>query len=125
MNAELSPDFPWCSLFQPYARTKLGDSAAAMGLVEGEVGRTFFQGSPLALAHKREIENLQKLFFLAVKAPVLSPLLRGVAKLPSNPIFDLVFRATYAWGYMRTEYLRLGEVLSIAVRNVGPMFSRD
>ncbi len=122
LNAELGAEFPWCAIFQPYARTQLGDLAARMGLVDADVGQTFFQGSPLALPHRREIENLHKLFFVAANAPALAPLLRRLIKLPGNPLFDWIFRATYAWGYMRTERLRIGEVLSIAMRNAGPMF---
>ena len=126
LNAEVQPTFPWCSIFQPYPRTELGDRAIRMGLIpdaDSSVGATFFRESALDLPHKREIANLHKLFFWAVKFPWLQPLVRLLTPLPSNRLFDLAFLIGYAYGFMRTECLRWGEVVSTALRNVGPVFS--
>ena len=125
LNADIKPAFPWCAIFQPYPRTELGDLAAEMGLVSSRgdaIGSTFFRESALNLPHKQELENLQKLFFWAVKFPLLQPLMRPLLALPANRAFDLAFLLGYAYGYLRTERLRLGELISTAVRNAGPLF---
>lgn len=125
LNAEIRPTFPWCAICQPYPRTQLRDLAEQMGLMpdgESSMGQTFFRSSPLALPRRREFENLHKLFFLAVRWPALQPLVRRLLRLPANPVFDLAFLLGYAYGLMRTERLRVGEVLSTALRNVGPFF---
>ncbi len=42
--------------------------------------------------HKRQIENLQKLFAITVEFPFLVPIVRRLIKLPKNPIFWLVHK---------------------------------
>jgi len=126
LNAEIQPTFPWCSIFHPYPRTELGDRASQMGLISDgndSLGATFFRESALSLPHKREIDNLHKLFFWAVRFPWLQPLVRRLTRLPPNRLFDAAFLVGYAYGFMRTECLRWGEVVSTALRNVVPLLS--
>jgi radical SAM superfamily enzyme YgiQ (UPF0313 family) len=91
LNAECRPAFANAFLFQPYPRTELGDYAARLDLLEGDINaidtsawnRTILKFPP---AEKRQIENLQKLFAVTVEFPRLLPLTRQLLKLP--PVFS-------------------------------------
>jgi anaerobic magnesium-protoporphyrin IX monomethyl ester cyclase len=78
-------------LFQPYPRTELGEHAARLGLLEGDINaidtsawnRSILKFPP---EEKRQIENLQKLFAVTVEFPWLLPITRQLLKLP--PVFS-------------------------------------
>ena len=100
LNAKIKVDCPWASIVQPYPRTQLGEYVVEHGFVGTEFDPTnmsasFFKGSVFDLPDKREIENLQKLFYAAVKWRIPTSLVRRLVRLPKNPLFEAVFRATY------------------------------
>jgi len=83
LNIRLKPDHPWCSLYFPYPQTELGEYAKDNNLIEGKIDKfsySFFYRSALRLKQKKEISNLQKLFFYAVKLPILFPLIKLLIK---------------------------------------------
>jgi hypothetical protein len=96
-------------LYQPYPRTELGDYARQHGYVEGsldDIDPSAWERSVLRFStpqEKREIENFNKLFALAVRWPKLTGLVRKLIKLPPNPLFRLVYKL---WkGYAIKSYI--------------------
>jgi hypothetical protein len=95
LNQELRPDYASVSLMQPYPSSKIYDIAVQHGLFpEGDVDRiapTFHESTPLAIDHRREVANLQKLFNVALLWPRLTPLVQRLIRWPENRLFEAVF----------------------------------
>lgn len=125
LNAEIGTDYPWCSLFHPFPGTELAEYAQEHGFLEATVETaqpSFFKESIVKSPHKRELLNLQKLFFYGVKFPWIMPVLKRLIRLRPNIFFDLAFLAAYGWCYWRSENLSLIEMLSVGMRNVRGFF---
>ena len=92
------PAYANAFLYQPYPRTELGEYAHDNGYVEGDledIDPSAWERSVLRFStpeEKRQIENLNKLFALAVQWPWLTGLVRRLIKLPPNPLFRLVYK---------------------------------
>jgi anaerobic magnesium-protoporphyrin IX monomethyl ester cyclase len=102
LNRRCKVTYALAMLWQPYPGTKLGDDAVKAGLFQegnfSTVGFSYYLKSPLTFAsslQKRRVENLQKLFAVAVLAPFLTPLLLFVTRLPPNRLFRTIFRSVY------------------------------
>jgi len=128
-NARIRTDYPWCSILQPYPKTKIAEFAAQIGVLHGlEVEKfsdTFFKSTPLDLAHRNEIVNLHRLFFIGVKLPVTIPLLRVAVKWPLRRLYDLIFLVTFGYRYMRANRMRLGEIAAFGLKNLALYRSRS
>lgn len=97
LNARCRPAFANAFLFQPYPRTELGEYAVSHGYIEGDIndiGLSAWNGTILKFppGEKWQIENLQKLFALAVEFPLLLPVVRVLLRLPPNPLFWLIHK---------------------------------
>ncbi|MBN1593807.1 MAG: B12-binding domain-containing radical SAM protein [Candidatus Coatesbacteria bacterium] len=100
LNSKIKVDCPWASIVQPYPRTQLGEYVVEHGFVGPDFDPTkmsasFFKGSVFDLPEKREIENLQKLFYAAIKWHIPPSLVKRLVRLPKNPLFEAIFQATY------------------------------
>jgi anaerobic magnesium-protoporphyrin IX monomethyl ester cyclase len=103
INAKIQPDFPWCSVLQPYPGTQIRkriEDELGHCLPVDEIGASYFTSSVVRSREIRQLENLQKFFHLAVKFPILQPLIRQLIKLPPNFIFQWIFNGCYAWQLM-------------------------
>ncbi len=98
LNHACKPAYANAFLYQPYPRTELGEYARTNGHVEGsldDIDPSAWERSVLRFAspeEKRQIENLNKLFALAVEWPGLTGLVRRLIKLPPNSIFRLLYK---------------------------------
>jgi anaerobic magnesium-protoporphyrin IX monomethyl ester cyclase len=107
LNRRCQVDYALAMIFQPYPGTDLGRRACELGLFDGDherLGCNYYIDSPLRFAdpsHKRETENLQKLFAVLVEAPWLEPVVRPLLRLPTNLFMLSVFRAWYMYCYAR------------------------
>ncbi len=105
LNQEIQPDYAQVSIMQPYPGTEIHEIAVReRQLVDSEQEfdeiEPFNYGStPLRLPHRREVANLQKFFYLAVRFPRLTPLVLQLVKLPENRLFYLAFLAIHLWGF--------------------------
>jgi anaerobic magnesium-protoporphyrin IX monomethyl ester cyclase len=118
LNIDIKTDIPTCSIVQPYPRTKLFDYCRDRGLIQADFHPddlpTMFEESAIRLENKRPLENLHKLFYLAVKFPFLFPLVKSLIHWPPNPLFKLIFffsfghRSFTAFHAGILESLRLG-----------------
>lgn len=110
LNAEIRPDFPWCSILQPYPGTKIHqDMEKSLGksIDSDAIQASYFTASVIDNPDIKQMENLQKFFHLAVRLPVLHPLIKQFIKLPPNFLFTLVFQACYGWQLLRRSHLNL------------------
>ncbi|MGD8397516.1 MAG: radical SAM protein [Anaerolineae bacterium] len=98
LNHACRPAYANAFLYQPYPRTELGEYARAQGHVEGsidDIDPSAWERSVLRFgtaAEKRQIENLNKLFALAVEWPWLVGPVRWLIRLPPNPIYRLAYK---------------------------------
>ncbi|MBU0519121.1 B12-binding domain-containing radical SAM protein [bacterium] len=118
MNAKIRPDFPWCSVLQPYPGTEiraLVEEEIGHTLPVDEIGGSYFTGSVIRNKEIQQMENLQKFFHLAVRYPFLQPIIRQLIKLPPNPLFQLVFNGCYALQLMKRSRINFFTLLQYAL----------
>jgi hypothetical protein len=89
LNARLKPFQPISFIYQPYPGTQLAEYAVAIGVISRELldslGKEdheafFHSSSPLQQPDIGKIENIQRIFALAVTLPFLLPLALRVAR---------------------------------------------
>lgn len=103
LNIQCRPAYANVFLFQPYPKTALGEWAYHQGWMMGSFDDLSGSVSDTTIikfgskAEKRQIENLQKLFALAVEMPQLWPLIRHLIRLPPNWLFWLVYKLWKGW----------------------------
>jgi len=73
-NVIINPDIAWCSIYQPYRGTKLGEYCASQGYYKGnneDISDTFFDGSVLNFTYERknQIRELQKVWSVCAHLP--------------------------------------------------------
>jgi anaerobic magnesium-protoporphyrin IX monomethyl ester cyclase len=124
LNITCRPAYANVFLFQPYPKTELGEWAYREGWMLGsfdDLSGSVSDDTQInfgSAAEKRQIENLQKLFALAVEFPRLVPLVRQLIKLPSNPLYWLVYKVWKGWALKNRLFpfrLALGEYLESAL----------
>jgi anaerobic magnesium-protoporphyrin IX monomethyl ester cyclase len=98
LNHACKPAYANAFLYQPYPRTELGEYAREHGHVEGsldDIDTSAWERSVLRFStseEKRQIENLNKLFALAVEWPWLTGLVRWLIRFPPNRLFRLAYK---------------------------------
>jgi radical SAM superfamily enzyme YgiQ (UPF0313 family) len=98
LNHACQPAYANAFLYQPYPRTELGEYARQHGHVEGsldDIDPSAWERSVLRFStpeEKWQIENLNKLFALAVEWPRLTALVQWLIRLPPNPLFRLTYK---------------------------------
>jgi anaerobic magnesium-protoporphyrin IX monomethyl ester cyclase len=103
LNQELKPYYAWCSIVQPYPRTRLEQACRDQKLLLSDSGAvdatptSFFAPSVVNNADKNPMNNLQKFFGLIVRHPVLEPLVRRLIKRPPNKLFKLIHQIHYGY----------------------------
>jgi len=107
LNIACRPGYANAFLYQPYPRTALGEFTRQQGLMEGsldDISSSAWDRSILrfeSLEEKRQVENLNKLFAVAVEWPQLLPLVRRLIRLPSNRLFWLVYKTWKGYAVKR------------------------
>ncbi len=102
LNIDCEVDHPLCSLLQPYPETDINDITREMGFAVDsydQFPQKFNRTSSIAHAHRHEVENLHKLFPLAVRFPKLRP---AIPTLVKSKALSKVYLAAYL---LWTEYL--------------------
>lgn len=98
LNRRLKPNYTINNIFQPYPRTEIADYAAEQGFLNPEMEYldTMNEGSILQIENIDRIVNLSRFAYLAIKFPVVIPLIKVLIKLPPNRLFKMVFDLTNA-----------------------------
>jgi len=78
LNAECKPFFAWVSIFTPYPKTELAEIAKKVGFEE--LPETYHKETVLKLPHAQQVNNLHKLFSLAVEYPKMIPRVKEIVK---------------------------------------------
>ena len=92
-------------LCHPYPGSALEKWAVRQGFLplEGNIEKitTFHDHSPMKQDNIRELENLHKLFLVALRFPRLEWFFRKIITVPPNKLFDAVFLATHGYMYLK------------------------
>ncbi len=110
LNQKIKTDYPWCSIMQPYPGTKIFDYCIEKGLIDSAAdftSFTYFEKSVLNQDTAPYVANVQKLFFLFSKYPMLNVFYESIVKLPLTRMFTLVFYLTYAYSLKRRYSISL------------------
>jgi radical SAM superfamily enzyme YgiQ (UPF0313 family) len=102
LNAECKVDHPMVSLMQPYPMFDIEDTSLQMGYAVASLDDfpvNFRRTAPLLIEKKHEIENLHKLFPLAVRNPWL------IKYLPRLIKWRLMYRPYLLLFMLHAEYL--------------------
>jgi anaerobic magnesium-protoporphyrin IX monomethyl ester cyclase len=98
LNHACKPAYANAFLYQPYPRTELGEYARQHGHVEGsldDIDPSAWERSVLRFStpqEKRQIENLNKLFALAVEWPRVTRFVQWLIRLPPNSLYRLAYK---------------------------------
>jgi hypothetical protein len=102
LNIECKVDHPWVSLLQPYAMTDINEYTKGLGIAVDEWDKfpeKFNRTTAVHHRHRREVENLHKLFPFVVRFSFLMPI---VPFLIRRHFMKPVYLVIYA---LWTEYL--------------------
>jgi anaerobic magnesium-protoporphyrin IX monomethyl ester cyclase len=102
LNVECDVDHPLCSLLQPYPETDINEITAEMGYAVDSFDafpEKFNRTTSIQFDNRVAIENLHKLFPLAVRFPWLRPIVKKAIR--SKRLSRLYLAAYLLW----TEYL--------------------
>jgi radical SAM superfamily enzyme YgiQ (UPF0313 family) len=127
LNAKIKTDYPWCSIFQPYPSTELGEYAIQKGDVSEGFSCNDIQPyySKSMLVNKKDIKqiiNLQKFFIAGIKFPFLIPLIKKLIKLPPNIIFDFIFILGYAYTYVGSEDINILNSFAEGIKSIKKLY---
>ena len=119
LNIKIKTDYPWSSLFQPFPGTELTEFARERGLIDAHSSfkPSFFEKSLLLLPERKEIENLHRLFFYAVKFPFLFPFIKKAIKWNFGNFYNLFFLLGYLWSFKESERISFLETIQIGLGN--------
>lgn len=131
LNRKIKADFPWCSVFNPYPRTKLGEKVKRDRLLGrnfkvDEISSLYFDRSVLRQKDINKLVNLQKFFYLVVKLPLIDPLVKNLIKLPANSFFTLIGLVINWYIHIfRLFQMRLSEALVLGILSVKSISFKD
>lgn len=101
LNQRAKPHYSLAMLWQPYPGTRLAKFAEDNNWFNGNLDDlefSYYNNSHIRFEtpeDKSRIENLQRLFAVAAKYPLLSPLFKQITRLPKNKVFDTIFKTVY------------------------------
>ncbi len=116
LNQKIKADFPHPYIFYPFPKTQLTQMAIEKGLLDKDydkqdAGKTsvksFHHGSILNFENKQEIENLHKLFQLAVAYPFLMPQIKEWAKKDHQAVNKIIFKLLLGYKFKKVYKLTL------------------
>lgn len=116
-------DCPFSSLFQPYPKTKITEYACEKGYLDSafdynQLSALYFKSSVMKIREKREMCNLHRFFYFAVKWPWTHPLIKVLIKLPTNFFYDWIFYASFAHNSARYKRMSIKKVIELGIRTL-------
>jgi len=95
INIKCKTRYPVVSIMQPYPGTKIYQLAMQHKLLEENIVEnlpiSFYDKTIFNIDHKRERENLQKLFAIVVRFPSLFKYIRSLIALPLGPLYSFFY----------------------------------
>ncbi len=92
LNTEIKTDFPMGSIFQPYPGTPISESLVLKGAIKSnycDLSPSYLKGSIIQQPNIRELENLQRLFYLLVKK---HPFQNGNKRIAMTALFVFLYK---------------------------------
>jgi len=127
LNIELKPVFANCYVYQPYPGTDLQKFSVEHGLIDPKVianiGLSFYDRYWKSNKEHNTVINLQRIFGLAVKYPILKRPLVFIARKDVRPVADLIFGVYYMWWLLYYYKLTPGQVVNLIFTWVRSRFS--
>ena len=124
---ELNPTFTWCSVFQPYPRTELGEMALAEKLAPhldiDVIEPNYHSNSILQQPAIRQSVNLHKFFYILFNYPSLFPFIKPLLKWPPNVVFTLIHRVSFLFIYRKRWKISLWRAIQEGFNTSG--FTRN
>ncbi len=123
INIEAKINCPFSSLFQPYPGTKITEYAYEKGYLDpnfdyNKLSALYFKNSVLKIKGKREMCNLHRFFYFAVKLPWAQPLIKILIKFPTTFIYDWIFYIGFAHNYAKYKRMNLIDVVKLGFKTL-------
>ncbi|MBN1297513.1 B12-binding domain-containing radical SAM protein [bacterium] len=123
MTWDLNPTFTWCSVFQPYPRTALGDYVQEHRLVDcldvDAIEPNYHSGSLLKQPDIRKSVNLHKFFYVLFNHPKLLPVIKPLLGLPPNALYVLIHRISFLLIYRKRWNISLWRAIQEGLSSSG------
>ena len=127
LNHRIKTDYLYSSIFQPYPKLRLTEFAESeklfVRLAPSEYNTTFFKSSMLKQDNMRQLENLHRLFYLAVRWYWLRGIIKLIIKLPANFLFDSIFILNYTWIHFSCFQRDLRQLFAMGSANLRVFYS--
>jgi len=108
LNIRIGPTFAWSSILYPYPGTPIESYARKHDFLKKEISflETNKRSSLFEFSkkHKRQIENLHKLFGLIVRFPFLRRFCNLLCKLPLRGLYSSLFYFWYGYSFKMKIY---------------------
>jgi radical SAM superfamily enzyme YgiQ (UPF0313 family) len=110
LNTECDVDYAMTMIMQPYPRTEIADYAIRNGYFDGDFERLdydYYSTSVFTFpneADRHKIENIQRLFAVAVEFPFIQRLLPAVAGWPKNNFYLNLFKLWHYYCFRKRFY---------------------
>ncbi len=119
INIKIKTDYPWGSIMIPYPKTDIAKIAVQMKLMPEfydleELPPSYFSTSPLNLPQRHSFENLQKVFYVAVKYPLTFPILKKLIRINFPPFFKLFFIVSFISRFSKEQSMPLWKTMRLA-----------
>jgi radical SAM superfamily enzyme YgiQ (UPF0313 family) len=104
LNIRLRPAVAWCSLYQPYHATELGEQCFAQGLADPVVDASDAHSHSISVLRQKDIDrlvNLHKFVPAVVRFPRLLPLVRLLIRARPNALYRWTYLLSYLLLYRR------------------------
>jgi len=120
---ELNPTFTWCSVFQPYPRTDLGEKVIREKLVNhlelDAIEPNYHSNSLLKQPDIGFSVNLHKFFYILFSNPALYPIIKPLLFLPPNALYTLIHRVSFLLIYRKRWKISLFRAIKEAMNTSG------
>lgn len=123
-NIEIKTDFARVALLQPYPKTEIEQYAKDNGYLAKEFDlnsfeNSYFINSPVLLKDKDQMINLKNLFNICVRFPFTYPLVRRLIRLPTNIVFETLFKLDYAYSIFKIDKVNIIDVITFGSKSKG------
>lgn len=120
LNIKIKADDVWCSVFQPWPKLEITRYALERGFITKEDLKNSrfntFLDNNLKQKDIRQLFNLHKLFYIAVKFPYSMPIIKQLIKLPLNPVFNFLYLVCYGLSYHKHSKVNIKRIAQEGLR---------
>lgn len=120
LNIKIKPDFAPCSLLEPYPEYDITKYAIEKGYLKesfgiDDVSESIYLPSAINIKDGDKIINLQAFFFLAVKYPMLLPLIKYLVRFKPNFFYRSIIKFVYGFYMSKVHRLTAADIIRYAM----------